>query len=51
MQFNFNFMHCLGLTDVLSANKHAEMFAGMLLCGIRITFRVASLFLSHLYFV
>ena len=30
---NFNFLHyCLGLIDVLSANEHAEMFAGILLC-------------------
>ena len=28
---NFNFLHCLGLTDELSTNKHAEMFACVLL--------------------
>ena len=26
MQLNFNFLHCFGLTDVLSANKPSEMF-------------------------
>ena len=28
---NFNFLHCLGLIDVLSANELAEMFACVLL--------------------
>ena len=30
-QFNFNFLHCLGLIDLLSANEHAEIFACILL--------------------
>ena len=30
MQFKFNFLHCLGLIDLLSANQHAEIFAGIL---------------------
>ena len=28
---NFNFLHCLGLIDVFSANEHAEIFACILL--------------------
>ena len=28
---NFNFLHCLGLIDVLSPNQHAEIFACILL--------------------
>ncbi len=28
---NFNFLHCLGLIDVLSANEHAEIFVCILL--------------------
>jgi len=34
MQFNFNFLHCLGLIDVLSANQHAEIFACILLLSV-----------------
>ena len=30
-QFYFNFLHCLGLIDVLSANERAEIFACVLL--------------------
>lgn len=30
-ELNFNFLHFLGLTDELSTNKHAEMFACVLL--------------------
>jgi len=29
-QFNFNFVHCLGLIDMLPANQHGEMFACIL---------------------
>ena len=28
---NFNFLHCLGLIDMLSANQHGEIFACILL--------------------
>ena len=31
MQFNFNFLRCLGLIDQLSANRHAKLFACILL--------------------
>ena len=31
---NFNFLHCLGLIDVLSANELAEIFACVLLLSV-----------------
>ena len=30
---NFNFLHCLGLIDMLSANQHGEIFSCILLAN------------------
>ena len=37
---NFKFLHCLGLIDMLSANRNAEIFVSILLFGIFIHFRL-----------
>ena len=34
---NFNFLHCLGLIDMLSADQHGEMFACILLVSVDFT--------------
>ena len=43
---NFNFLHCLGLIDVLSANELAEIFACVLLISF-ICFEMRDKLLSN----